>query len=180
MTSTPELIVSGERVKAQEAKFQAAADRHEAVLRQVDEWAGGDSAKESSVPSTGQQGKKAKFDRSGVDRLLTIPAASVIPELIRWFWKSRIALGKLTLIAGDPGLGKSMLMASLAAHCSTGRAWLTGEPCPCGDVLFVSAEDDPADTIRRDLMLPGQTPNGFSSCSVWRYLTRRASARGGR
>ena len=89
-------------------------------------------------------------------RLKLIKASSVQPEPIRWLMKSRIALGKLTLIAGDPGLGKSMLTANFAAHVSRGKDWPAGlGSCPQGDVLFVSAEDDPADTIRPRLDAAG-------------------------
>lgn len=91
---------------------------------------------------------KAKATGREQSRLITTCAASVNPEPVRWFWPGRIARGKLTLIAGDPGLGKSMLTANLAAHCSTGAAFPDGGACPLGDVLFASAEDDPADTIR--------------------------------
>ncbi len=34
---------------------------------------------------------------------------------IDWLWKGRIARGKLTILAGNPGLGKSQLTANLAA-----------------------------------------------------------------
>jgi hypothetical protein len=39
---------------------------------------------------------------------------------VRWLWYRRIALGKLTVIAGNPGLGKSQITAFLAAMVSTG------------------------------------------------------------
>ena len=54
-----------------------------------------------------------------VSRLVLAVAASIQPEPIRWLMPGRIALGKLTLIAGDPGLGKSMLSVSLASHVTT-------------------------------------------------------------
>lgn len=92
-------------------------------------------------------------------RLKLTRASDVTPQPIRWLWPGKIALGKPTLIAGDPGLGKSMLTVSLAAHVSTGRDWPAGGgTCPRGDVLFVSAEDDPADTIRPRLDVAGADP----------------------
>ena len=36
------------------------------------------------------------------------------PEPLRWLWPGRIPLGKLTLLMGDPGLGKSLLTADIA------------------------------------------------------------------
>ncbi|WP_090962492.1 AAA family ATPase [Nitrosospira sp. Nsp18] len=97
---------------------------------------------------------------SAKSRLKVIRASDVKPQPIRWLWPGKIALGKPTLIAGDPGLGKSMLTVSFAAHVSTGRDWPAGGgPCPQGDVLFVSAEDDPADTIRPRLDAAGADPS---------------------
>lgn len=90
--------------------------------------------------------------------LILKPASSVRPEPIRWLWPGKIALGKPTLIAGDPGLGKSMVTANLAAHVSIGRDWPGGGKCPLGDVIFCSAEDDPGDTIRPRLDAAGADP----------------------
>ena len=85
---------------------------------------------------------------TNADVLVSRRASDIQPEAIRWLWPQRIALGKISLIAGPPGLGKSQLTAYMAAIISTGGTWPTGETCPAGDVLILSAEDDPADTIR--------------------------------
>ncbi len=80
---------------------------------------------------------------------LVVRLSDVQPEPISWLWPGRIALGKLTLIAGDPGLGKSLLTATFAANISKGYPWpVDGSVPPIGDVVLLSAEDDPADTIR--------------------------------
>jgi AAA domain-containing protein len=51
--------------------------------------------------------------------------------------------------AGDPGLGKSQATVSMVAVVSTGGAWpVDGTCCERGNVVILSAEDDPADTIR--------------------------------
>jgi putative DNA primase/helicase len=85
----------------------------------------------------------------------TICMADVQPKQIQWLWAPRIAMGKLSIIAGDPGLGKSMLTTSLAAHVTTARAWPDGSNCPLGSVILVSGEDDPGDTIRPRLDAAG-------------------------
>ncbi len=83
--------------------------------------------------------------------------ADVQPEPVSWLWPGRIALGKLTLVAGDPGLGKSFVTLDLAARVSSGTPWpdRRGESNPVGGVVLLSAEDDPADTIRPRLDAAG-------------------------
>jgi len=75
---------------------------------------------------------------------------------IRWLWQGRIARGKVSMLAGNPGLGKSQVMVSMAAVVSTGGAWPVDRTnCERGNVIFLSAEDDPADTIRPRLEAAG-------------------------
>ena len=80
-----------------------------------------------------------------------------MPKPVSWLWKGRIPLGKVTSIAGDPGLGKSMLGTDMAAHVSTGTAWSDrrDEPIESGGVVLLSAEDDVEDTIRPRLDAAG-------------------------
>ncbi len=88
--------------------------------------------------------------------------SSVQPTKVRWLWQDRLALGKLTLLAGDPGLGKSYLTLDLAARVSAGLPF-PGETSAGGGkygklprkVILLSAEDDPADTIRPRLDAAG-------------------------
>ena len=74
---------------------------------------------------------------------------------ISFLWEGRLARGKVNLLAGHPGLGKSQLTAYMAALVSTGGTWPDGAPCPLGNVLILSAEDDVADTIRPRLEAAG-------------------------
>ncbi len=88
--------------------------------------------------------------------LLLTRASAVTPVPVEWLWPGRIALGKLSIISGDPGLGKSMLSVALASHVTNGATWpVNSEPCPKGSVIMLSAEDDPADTIRPRLDAAG-------------------------
>jgi putative DNA primase/helicase len=64
--------------------------------------------------------------------------ADVQPEQVRWLWENRVPFGKVTIFAGDPGLGKSLVALDLAARVSRGGR----------GVILLSAEDAPADTIR--------------------------------
>src|SRR5260370_36989256 len=54
-------------------------------------------------------------------------AADITVKPPEWLWSGRIAVGKLTLIAGEAGLGKSQVSIAMAATVSTGGAW------PCGE-----------------------------------------------
>ncbi len=44
--------------------------------------------------------------------------ASIPPKPLDWLWTSRIPRGKITLLAGDPGTGKTALTLDLAARLS--------------------------------------------------------------
>lgn len=74
---------------------------------------------------------------------------------ISWLWENRIALGKVTVVAGQPGLGKSQITSMLCAHVTGQIPFPDGKRAPLGDVLILSAEDDPADTIKPRLLAAG-------------------------
>ncbi len=74
---------------------------------------------------------------------------TIKPEAVSWLWPGRIALGKVTMIAGDPGLGKSLIGIFLAGQVSRGARWpVDNTLCPNGSVLLISGEDSPSDAIR--------------------------------
>lgn len=74
--------------------------------------------------------------------------ADVEGRQIEWLWPGRIPLGRISMIVGKPGEGKSFLTAFMASTISTGGHFPDGMFCPQGYVILVSGEDDPADTIR--------------------------------
>ncbi|MFW6062320.1 MAG: AAA family ATPase, partial [Planctomycetota bacterium] len=75
--------------------------------------------------------------------------ADVEAQDVHWLWLNRFARGKLSLLAGHPGLGKSQITIDIAARVTRGSPWPNGEGLALlGNVIFLSAEDDPADTIR--------------------------------
>ena len=89
----------------------------------------------------------ASADAGGAG-LISRCASEVEPQPIEWLWPGRIARGKHTCIAGEPGTGKSQLSIFLAATTSLGGAWPCGEGhAPRGSVIILSAEDGEADTI---------------------------------
>jgi len=75
--------------------------------------------------------------------------ADVEPVEMKWLWPGKVPSGKLTLFAGDPGLGKSFVTIDMASRVSRGIVWPDGsENQPAGSVIFLACEDDVADTIR--------------------------------
>lgn len=81
--------------------------------------------------------------------LTAVPLSQVRPEAVRWLWPPYLARGKLTLLDGDPGVGKSLLTIDLAARLSRGGAMPAGEPAGRPHtVLLLNAEDPAADTTR--------------------------------
>ncbi|MGL5448055.1 MAG: AAA family ATPase [Rhabdaerophilum sp.] len=75
---------------------------------------------------------------------------------IEWLWKTRIAYGKVIMIAGDPGLGKSQLAAYIIARITTGTPWPNNDGRPqIGNAVMLSCEDDIGDTIRPRLEAAG-------------------------
>jgi hypothetical protein len=73
--------------------------------------------------------------------------AGITAQPICWLWPQRFALGKLSLIAGQPGLGKSQLTLAMTAAVTTAGQWPDGTRAPSGSVILVTCEDDAADTI---------------------------------
>jgi archaellum biogenesis ATPase FlaH len=67
---------------------------------------------------------------------------------IEWLWHGRIPLGKLTVLDGDPGIGKSLIAINIAACVSAGHLMPDGTPGIQGGVIIIAPEDSPVDTIK--------------------------------
>lgn len=77
---------------------------------------------------------------------------------VDWLWEPRIPLGLITVLAGDPGLGKSLLTAHLAAGVTNGE--LDGLSITANrGVLMFCAEDSPQHTVIPRLKAAGATPD---------------------
>lgn len=81
--------------------------------------------------------------------------SNVNPEPICWLWTKRIPLKKLSLVEGDPGDGKSTLLADLAARVSVGSPMPNGSPGIQGGVVYISSEDSLNDTLKPRLSAAG-------------------------
>lgn len=98
--------------------------------------------------------------------------ADVQPMPVSWLWPGRIACGRITVLCGRPGEGKSFATMDWAARVTTGSAWPDGAPCEAGSVLLVAGEDDLADTIKPRLDAHGAVPT--------RVYTLRGVSRAGK
>ena len=89
------------------------------------------------------------------DGVILTCGTELTPEPIRWLWPGWLALGKLHILAGAPGQGKTTLATTMMATVTIGGRWPDGTRCEAGNVLIWSGEDDPADTLLPRLMAAG-------------------------
>ena len=77
-----------------------------------------------------------------------IRMSDIQPEEVQWLWYPYIPLGKLTVIQGDPGEGKTTFVLAMIAALTKGEALPEREPLDPVNILYQTAEDGLADTIR--------------------------------
>jgi hypothetical protein len=95
----------------------------------------------------GTNGAKDFFD--------IVDADSVITKQVAWIWPNILAQGKLIILAGPPGNGKSHISIDTAARISTGGVWPDGGQAPQGRILILSSEDGIEDTMVPRLIAAG-------------------------
>lgn len=92
----------------------------------------------------GGHGKRAKIEAVSVGLLR---GCDIKPERVAWLWDGWLAAGKMHILAGAPGTGKTTISMALAATVTTGGRWPDGSRSSVGNVVIWSGEDDPADTL---------------------------------
>lgn len=105
-----------------------------------------------TFPEISDDVKSAEDQRDGV---VLVCAADIQPVPIRWLWNGWLARGKLHIMAGAPGQGKTTISMKMAATVSCGGSWPDGSQCAPGNVLIWSGEDDPGDTLVPRLLASG-------------------------
>lgn len=81
---------------------------------------------------------------------------TISSRTVEWLWYPYIPYGKITILQGDPGEGKSTMMLQLAALITAGKAMPdgSGDKVP-GNVIYQAAEDGIEDTIKPRLLAAG-------------------------
>lgn len=100
---------------------------------------------------------KPQQTKKGESRLVLTCVDDVPRERVDWYWRGRIPKGKLTLLVGDPGGGKSYLSLDWAARTSLGKALpFTPEIAnPIGSTIILALEDEIGVDIRPRLEAAG-------------------------
>lgn len=107
--------------------------RLDGLIEQTEEW----------KPTNGTQGD---VPSKSLTRSVVLQSfADVVPQQLRWLWPGRLPLGMLSLVSGNPAVGKSFLMADMIARVTRGLPWPdageSNELKPPGDVILINAED---------------------------------------
>jgi putative DNA primase/helicase len=87
-----------------------------------------------------------------------VNGSAIVPRPVAWLWEGWLAQGKLHILAGAPGTGKTTIALAFAAALTAGGRWPDGSRAPDGDALIWSGEDDPADSLLPRFLASGGDP----------------------
>lgn len=101
-------------------------------------------------PVTGLwKGAKEIVGRSSDEKeVIPVPISQIKSRKVEWLWEPYIPKKKITILSGDPGVGKSWVSLALAAEISKEVSEINGLQAHSANVLLLTAEDGPEDTIR--------------------------------
>ena len=95
-------------------------------------------------------------DRERELGLEVVCLADVTPKPIDWLWPNWFARGKVHVLAGEGGRGKSTILCDIASRTTRGELWPDGSANACrGSVIILAAEDDVEDTLAPRLLAVG-------------------------
>src|SRR5439155_10648502 len=88
-----------------------------------------------------------------------VRCADIVSASVSWLWEPYLACGKLAVLDGDPGTGKSFVTIDLASRITNGFKMPGSQvAAKFGSVLLLNAEDDARDTIRPRVMAAAGDP----------------------
>ena len=91
-----------------------------------------------------------------IQQLRLISMSDIQVEEVKWIWYPYIPRGKITIVQGDPGEGKTTFVLALVALLTTGLPLPESEMAlPPMNVIYQTAEDGLADTIKPRPQLSG-------------------------
>ena len=131
------VLCAGEAGSEREAAAEGAAARREVAGERV-----------AVAEGTAPRRVAATLAAGGRPALRSSRMSEVEPRQVHFLWRPYLPLGKLTLLEGDPGQGKSWVTAAIAACGSVGRGLPGMEAFEPFASLFFSTEDGKADTFR--------------------------------
>lgn len=102
-----------------------------------------------------QEPDRALSNPNALDGVILVNGSDLTPEPVRWLWEYWLALGKLHILAGAPGQGKTTIAIAAMATVTIAGRWPDNSRCEAGNVLMWSGEDDPADTLLPRLIAAG-------------------------
>ena len=94
-----------------------------------------------------------------MDNLKIFTIEEIEQESVLWVWKPFIALGKISLVQGNPGVGKSTAVLALAADITNGTLPGESDITEAASVIYQTAEDGYADTVKPRLQRLGADCN---------------------
>jgi AAA domain len=109
-------------------------------------------------PSSGQGAGAGDVDFASMSNedLGLFSAVDIKVRAVDWLWQHRLALGSAAMFAAEGGAGKTLLALYMAAQVTVGGPWPDGSGnAPIGDVIILSAEDQPEDTLKPRLLALG-------------------------
>ena len=84
-----------------------------------------------------------------------IRMSEVQEVVVEWLWEPYLPFGKLTILQGNPGEGKTYFAMQLAAACTNRRPLPNMEPLEPFNVIYQTAEDGLGDTVKPRLLEAG-------------------------
>lgn len=109
----------------------------------------------ASKPAKPDKKQKPSGDASDPGGLRLIRGSDVKLESVEWVWGGFIVRGKLQILAGAPGTGKTTVALSIAAAITSGSKLPDGQQPQVGNVVIWSGEDGIADTLAPRLQAAG-------------------------